>query len=187
MRDAPQFYLTAPSPCPYLPGMQERKVFTHLVGRRAVGLERRADPDRLPSLADDRLPAGLRELPRLRLGPGAGRRLPPQRQPAAGAARQRRHRRRRRAQQAVGRAIRAVPPLPRLAPSRRRHGRHVDARLFDDDRGQPHRHVADRIPPAAVRRDGWSARASPTGSPTACRSSIPSTRPTKPSARSARS
>ena len=38
MRDAPQFYLTAPSPCPYLPGMQERKVFTHLVGRRAVGL-----------------------------------------------------------------------------------------------------------------------------------------------------
>jgi len=38
MRDAPQFYLTAPSPCPYLPGAQERKVFTHLVGRRAMGL-----------------------------------------------------------------------------------------------------------------------------------------------------
>lgn len=35
VRDAPQFYLTAPSPCPYLPGMMERKVFTHLVGRRA--------------------------------------------------------------------------------------------------------------------------------------------------------
>ena len=34
-RDAPQFYLTAPSPCPYLPGRQERKVFTHIVGRRA--------------------------------------------------------------------------------------------------------------------------------------------------------
>ncbi len=34
-RDAPQFYLTAPSPCPYLPGREERKVFTHLVGRRA--------------------------------------------------------------------------------------------------------------------------------------------------------
>src|SRR4051794_28800204 len=31
-RDTPQFYLTAPSPCPYLPGRQERKVFTHLVG-----------------------------------------------------------------------------------------------------------------------------------------------------------
>jgi leucyl-tRNA---protein transferase len=37
-RDAPQFYLTAPSPCPYLPGMEERKVFTHLVGRRATAL-----------------------------------------------------------------------------------------------------------------------------------------------------
>ena len=33
--DTPQFYLTAPSPCPYLPGQQERKVFTHLVGSRA--------------------------------------------------------------------------------------------------------------------------------------------------------
>ena len=38
LRDAPQFYLTAPSPCPYLPDRQERKVFTHLIGRRAVAL-----------------------------------------------------------------------------------------------------------------------------------------------------
>jgi arginyl-tRNA--protein-N-Asp/Glu arginylyltransferase len=37
-RDAPQFYLTAPSVCPYLAGRQERKVFTHLIGRRAPGL-----------------------------------------------------------------------------------------------------------------------------------------------------
>jgi leucyl-tRNA---protein transferase len=37
-RDAPQFYLTAPSPCPYLPHREERKVFTHLIGKRAVGL-----------------------------------------------------------------------------------------------------------------------------------------------------
>ncbi|WP_395667176.1 arginyltransferase [Methylocella sp.] len=37
-RDAPQFYLTAPAPCPYLPDRQERKVFTHLIGGRAVGL-----------------------------------------------------------------------------------------------------------------------------------------------------
>jgi arginyl-tRNA--protein-N-Asp/Glu arginylyltransferase len=37
-RDTPQFYLTAPSPCPYLPGKEERKVFTHLVGDRAAGL-----------------------------------------------------------------------------------------------------------------------------------------------------
>jgi arginine-tRNA-protein transferase len=37
-RNAPQFYLTAPSPCPYLPGHEERKVFTHLVGERAAEL-----------------------------------------------------------------------------------------------------------------------------------------------------
>ena len=36
--DAPQFYLTAPSPCPYLPAREERKVFTHLVGERAIAL-----------------------------------------------------------------------------------------------------------------------------------------------------
>jgi len=34
-RDTPQFDLTAPSPCPYLEGHEERKVFTHLVGDRA--------------------------------------------------------------------------------------------------------------------------------------------------------
>ncbi|MCU0830175.1 MAG: arginyltransferase [Rhizobiaceae bacterium] len=33
--DAPQFFLTAPAACPYLPGRKERKVFTHLVGERA--------------------------------------------------------------------------------------------------------------------------------------------------------
>ena len=37
-RDTPQFYLTAPSPCPYLPGRHERKVFTHLVGEKAADL-----------------------------------------------------------------------------------------------------------------------------------------------------
>jgi arginine-tRNA-protein transferase len=36
--DAPQFFLTAPSPCPYLPDRRERKVFTHLVGSRAAHL-----------------------------------------------------------------------------------------------------------------------------------------------------
>jgi len=33
-RETPQFYLTSPSACPYLPGKEERKVFTHIVGRR---------------------------------------------------------------------------------------------------------------------------------------------------------
>src|SRR5438132_9662403 len=37
-RNTPQFYLTAPSPCPYLTGHEERKVFTHLVGERAAEL-----------------------------------------------------------------------------------------------------------------------------------------------------
>ncbi|MCB8837521.1 arginyltransferase [Aurantimonas sp. VKM B-3413] len=34
----PQFFLTSPSPCPYLPGQAERKVFTHLVGERGQAL-----------------------------------------------------------------------------------------------------------------------------------------------------
>ena len=34
----PQFYLTAPAACPYLPNETERKVFTHLVGPRAADM-----------------------------------------------------------------------------------------------------------------------------------------------------
>ncbi len=37
-RENPQFYLTAPTACPYLPGKFERKVFTHLVGEKASAL-----------------------------------------------------------------------------------------------------------------------------------------------------
>ncbi|MCZ4346135.1 arginyltransferase [Devosia neptuniae] len=33
-----QLFLTAAMPCPYLPGKQERKLFTHLSGRRASNL-----------------------------------------------------------------------------------------------------------------------------------------------------
>lgn len=33
--DTPTFYLTAASPCPYLAGKRERKIFTHLVGSQA--------------------------------------------------------------------------------------------------------------------------------------------------------
>ncbi|MBX3597195.1 MAG: arginyltransferase [Rhizobiaceae bacterium] len=35
---SPQFFLTAPSPCPYVEGQFERKVFTHLVGDKATEL-----------------------------------------------------------------------------------------------------------------------------------------------------
>jgi len=34
----PSLYLTAPGPCPYLPGRRERKVFTHLLGSDAIPL-----------------------------------------------------------------------------------------------------------------------------------------------------
>lgn len=37
-RNFPQFFITAPTPCPYLPGQKERKVFTHLVGPDARAL-----------------------------------------------------------------------------------------------------------------------------------------------------
>ncbi|VVT17544.1 Aspartate/glutamate leucyltransferase [Hoeflea sp. EC-HK425] len=36
--NSPQFFLTAPSDCPYLEGQSERKVFTHLVGEKATEL-----------------------------------------------------------------------------------------------------------------------------------------------------
>ncbi|MFN7004340.1 MAG: arginyltransferase, partial [Roseinatronobacter sp.] len=35
---APQFYVTAPQPCPYLPGQSERKLFTSLNGEGAKAL-----------------------------------------------------------------------------------------------------------------------------------------------------
>ena len=35
---APQFYVTAPQPCPYLEGRQERKLFTALQGEEAQRL-----------------------------------------------------------------------------------------------------------------------------------------------------
>ncbi len=36
--DFPQFYITAPQPCPYLPGRLERKLFTHLTRSRSGSL-----------------------------------------------------------------------------------------------------------------------------------------------------
>jgi arginine-tRNA-protein transferase len=37
-REFPQFFITAATPCPYLPGQVERKVFTHLGGPLALAL-----------------------------------------------------------------------------------------------------------------------------------------------------
>lgn len=35
-RRFPEFYVTAPQPCPYLPGRLERKIFTHLTSDKSV-------------------------------------------------------------------------------------------------------------------------------------------------------
>ncbi len=37
-RDNPLFFLTVPAPCPYLDGLEEQKIFTHLSGEGAVSL-----------------------------------------------------------------------------------------------------------------------------------------------------
>jgi arginyl-tRNA--protein-N-Asp/Glu arginylyltransferase len=37
-RNFPQFFITGPTPCPYLPGKMERKIFTHLVGQDSRAL-----------------------------------------------------------------------------------------------------------------------------------------------------
>jgi leucyl-tRNA---protein transferase len=47
-RRFPEFYVTAPQPCPYLPGRHERKIFTHL------------SPDRPRSVVDNLLKGGFR-------------------------------------------------------------------------------------------------------------------------------
>ena len=47
-RRFPEFYVTAPQPCPYLPGRHERKIFTHL------------SPDRPRALIDSLLKGGFR-------------------------------------------------------------------------------------------------------------------------------
>ncbi len=37
-RNFPQFFITSPAPCPYIPGRVERKVFTHLINQDAQKL-----------------------------------------------------------------------------------------------------------------------------------------------------
>src|SRR5690606_41104554 len=47
-KNFPEFYVTAPQPCPYLPGRLERKLFTHLTH------------DKSPALVDNLLKGGFR-------------------------------------------------------------------------------------------------------------------------------
>ena len=151
-RDTPQFYLTAPSPCPYLPGRHERKVFTHLVG------------DKAGDLNDLLTHGGFRRSQSIAYRPACDQcracvsvRVDRQRIPALaqfpqdpGA--QRRHRRRAAQRGADLGAIFGVPRLSRPAPSPWRHGRHDRARLRDDGGGQPRRNPHHRIPPARHRQ-----------------------------------
>ena len=78
-----QFYVTAPQPCPYLPGKVERKLFTALQGDGAAPPQRRAVAPGLPPLAERALPPVLRRL--LGLPLGAHRRRATSRRRAASA------------------------------------------------------------------------------------------------------
>ena len=40
----PEFYVTAPQPCPYLPGRLERKLFTHLTHDKPPSIYARINP-----------------------------------------------------------------------------------------------------------------------------------------------
>ena len=151
-RDTPQFYLTTPSPCPYLPGREERKVFTHLVGKRARdlndiltqgGFRRSQTIAYRPACESCRACISVRVLVD-DFRPSANMRRVLRREPATSSATPR-------AEPPVLGAILAVPPLSRRPPQRRRHGRHDGARLRHDGRRQPCRDAAHRIPPPRPR------------------------------------
>ena len=159
-RDTPQFYLTAPSPCPYLAGKEERKVFTHLVGERAGELNNiltQGGFRRSQSIAYRPACEGCRCCVSVRVHRQGIR---PHAQHAPHRRAQRRHRRRDEDRGADLRAIFDLPRLSRFASSRRRHGRHDGARLRHDGRGQPHRDPHHRISAARTGHlDDRDARA----------------------------
>ena len=130
-----QFYVTAPQPCPYLPGKVERKLFTALQGEGAChlndvlshqGFRRSQNVLYRPSCA------GCSACLSARIVVGS---FAPTRS-------QRRVMRRNadleRAPRVALRhfgAVPAVPPLPRRPARYRRHGRHGHERVRGDDRG----------------------------------------------------
>jgi len=58
-RNTPQFYLTAPSPCPYLAGQEERRYSHTLSAERAAELNDLLTHGGFSPQPIDRLPAGL--------------------------------------------------------------------------------------------------------------------------------
>ena len=71
---APQFYVTAPQPCPYLHGRAERKLFTALQGEHAA--EQRPVAAGLSPVAECAVPAQLRKLRGLHVGADPGKGFP---------------------------------------------------------------------------------------------------------------
>ena len=148
---SPQFFLTAPSPCPYVDGQFERKVFTHLVGDKAPemndlltqgGFRRSQNIAYRPACETCRACVSVRILAgEFTVDQEHAPRHPAQFRP------DRRHARRR----ALHRAVFAVPHLSRRPPPQGRHVGHDGARLRHDGRGHACRHQGHRIPPARSR------------------------------------
>ena len=191
-RDTPQFYLTAPSPCPYLAGKEERKVFTHLVGERAGELNNiltHGGFRRSQSIAYRPACEGCRSCVSVRVvAEDFGR-------PAACAAS-------RRNADIIGEMRIAVPTSEQYSvfraylDSRHRDGGMADMTVLDYAMMVEDSHIETRIieyrrrnagtpPSSAAPAISWPSH-SPTCSATACRWSIRSSNPTKRRARSAR-
>ena len=130
-----QFYVTAPQPCPYLPGKVERKLFTALQGDGACHLN------------DVLSHQGFRRSQNVLYRPScagcsaclSARIVVADFEPSRG---QRRVLRRNAGLERVARSPWAteaqyapLPPLPRRPPRHRRHGRHGHGRVRGDDRG----------------------------------------------------
>jgi len=136
-RDTPQFYLTAPRPAPTLPAKRSEESFTHLVGGARPELKYIPPRAGFRRQSIHRLPAGLRGLPRLFLGPRRRQRLPPTPKHAPSLRRANADIRVNAGSRGCGarsfigprrgrtRTYIDVPRLSRFPASRRRHGRHT--------------------------------------------------------------
>ena len=168
----PEFYVTAPQPCPYLPGRQERKLFTHLTHEKPSGLIDnllRGGFRRSQNIAYMPYCEGCQACVSVRVvidefEPGRSMRRAIEANGPRRAAR---------AARADIRAVRALPPLHRRPSLRRRHGRHDRARLRDDGRGQRHQHFRHRIPREAGEPARHQSRQLAAQSPSRCAISSP--------------
>jgi hypothetical protein len=158
--NSPQFFLTAPSPCPYLEGQSERKVFTHLVGEKAPefndlltqgGFRRSQNIAYRPACETCRACVSVRIL---------ARRIQTDPLDAPQHVRQQRPDCDRVSRRTVKRTVPAVSALSRQPPPERRHGRYEHRRLCHDGRRFSCRH---RIIEYRVRTEGDGLQEHPTG------------------------